>query len=278
MKRIILISAGVFLLLAATHAWAQETEAAPAAQVPAATRSEAECSGFITASQIPADLYVFGGADNDLFQLLRQYSPGEIVFLRNRTGGSVSAGTEYRLVRRARELFRSSRYEGQKWSIRSLGRTFEDVGRIKIVGNTPEGVLAEVTFACGPVFAGDLAVAFQPRDIPVYTPSAHFDRLAPVSGKTLGAITAAAKNSGMVGRGSIVYVNLGENDGAQPGQRYRIFRVFRDRLEAWLKASPTTPLESVGELVILNTQERSSTAIVVTSVREVLLGDGVSLE
>lgn len=278
MKRRILIFAGVFLLLAATHAWAQETEAPPAAQIPAATYSETECSGFITASAVPRDLYIFGGADNDLFQPLRLYGLGETVFLRNRTGQSVSAGTEYRLVRSGRELFRTSRYAGQKGSINALGRPYEDVGRIKIVGNTPEGVLAEVTFACGPVFAGDLAVPFQPRDIPVYTPSAHFDRLAPLSGKTLGAITAAAKNSGMVGKGSIVYVNLGEDDGARPGQRYRIFRVYRDRLEAWLKASPPTPVESVGELVILKTQEKSSTAVVVTSVREVTLGDGISLE
>ncbi len=277
MNRRIFIFVGVFIL-AVTPGLAQQPEGTPDAAMPAATYSEIECSGFITPSSVPNDLYVLGGADNDFFEPFRQFAPGEVVFLRSHAREGFAVGAEYRIVRRARELFRSSRYPLQKWSMRSLGQVYEDVGRVKVVGNTPNGVLAQVTFACGPILARDIAIPYQPRGIPTYVPSAQFDRFAPSNGKQLGAISAAANNSGTVRQGSIVYVNLGETDGVHPGQRFRIFRISRDRLERWLLAYPETPRESVGELVILTTQEKSSAAVVVTSVREITLGDGVELE
>jgi len=38
------------------------------------------------------------------------------------------------------------------------------------------------------------------------------------------------------------------------------------------------PRESVGELVILSTQQKSSVGLVVNGLREIFLGDGIELE
>jgi hypothetical protein len=254
-----------------------------------------DCSGFITLGAVSTDLYVLDGADNDLRGEYRQFGTGEYVYLRSRTGLAFAVGSEYAVVRRADEpvsrglvdpsgprplsvMGNVSWYPGQRWSIRSLGRPYEDVGRVKVVANTPHGAVAEVTFACGPIYPKDLVVPYQARAIPQYTRSARLDRFALPNGKTVGAITAARDNGGILGEGTIAYINLGREDGAAPGQRYRIFRIFRDVLDRGLKALPETPRETIGELVVLSTEEKSSVAIVTQSQREITLGDGIELQ
>jgi hypothetical protein len=268
---------GVFLFVAAAAALAQEASAPQAPAVPAASRADMDCSGFIAGSSLPRDLYVLDGADNDLHAPLRQFAQGETVFLHYGRGTNVAEGTDYALVRPGRQIFETSWYVGQQSSLRSLGKAYEDVGRVKVTRVTPQGAVAEVTFACGPVYPGDLAVPYKPRPIPEYTPTKEFDRFAPPNGKMWGAITASRNNLGVLGNGSIAYINLSESDGVKPGQRFRIFRLMRDRIEGFY-AFPDTPRESVGEIVILSTQEKSSVGIVVISLRQIFVGDGVELE
>lgn len=275
MHRKLLSLAGALLLFAATGTLAQEPEAAQPAVVPAATQSEMDCSGFIAGTPVSNDLYVLDGADNDFREPLHQFSTGNFVYLRSRSGQGFAVGSEYSLVRSAKELMRIKWYPSQGASVRSLGHPYEDMGRVKVTSVTPYGAVAEVTFTCGPIRPGDIALPYQPRAIPEYTPTTHIDRFAPPNGKMVGAITAAANNGAGAGQGRIVYINLGQEDGAKPGQRYRIFRIFRERLDAGFWALPETPRETIGELVILSAQERSSVAMVVNSLREITLGDGI---
>lgn len=294
MVRKILGLVGVFLLGCA-QGLAQNTDPAPQAaaapQVPAASTSEIECSGFISGNPIPEETWVFDGADNDLRSHYRQYKTGEHVFLRGGGKEAAAVGTEYRLVRpamawRSRWLFaggleplrafgQASWYPAQDWSIRSLGSAYEDVGRVKVVALSSEGSSAEVTFACGTIAPGDIAIPYLARPIPTYTPGMQAARFAPLGSAPLGAITAANSNAGALGMGSIGFLNLGEADGVHAGQRYRVFHIDRDLVEGWWKSAPNTPAETVGEMVVLFTKEKSSVAIVINSLREIDLGDGV---
>jgi hypothetical protein len=269
---------GVFLLVVAAAALAQEASTPQAPAVPAATRADIDCSGFIAASKLPADVYVLDGADDVFRQPLKQFSTGDMVYLRYGGGTKVAEGTEFALVRSGGQIFETAFwYGGQGGSLRSLGKPYVDVGRVKVTRVTSAGAVAQVTFACGPVHPGDLALPFKPRPIPEYTPTKDFDRFALPNGKKLGAITAAQDNVGMLGTGSIAYVNLGETDGVRPGQKFRIFTMMRDRIEG-LHAVPAMPRESVGELVILSTQQKSAVGLVVKCLREIFLGDGIELE
>ena len=65
--------------------------------------------------------------------------------------------------------------------------------------------VAEVSFACGPIYPGDIAVPFQSRTIPEYVP-AKLDRFALPNGKTQGAIVAARNNFASLANGDIVYL------------------------------------------------------------------------
>jgi hypothetical protein len=269
--------AGVLLLVAVTSGLAQEAAPTQPSPIPALTQGESECAGFITTNRVSEDLYVFDGADNDHAQPLRQFTMGNYVYLRSRSGANPAVGTEYRVVRPANQLFRAQWYQSQWGSIKSLGQIYEDIGKVKVLSVTPYGAVAEVTFVCGPISIRDLVIPSQARTIPEYVPTPNFERFPPPNGKLVGAITATRADEAYLANGHMAYVNLGQEDGARPGQRYRIFRIFRDQREGIL-ARKEPPRETVGELVIISTQEKSSVAMVVNSIREITLGDGIELE
>jgi len=218
------------------------------------------------------------GADDDLHMPYKQFTTGDMIYLRYGRGTNVAEGAEYAIVRSGRQTFETAFwYGGQGGSLRSLGKPYEDVGRVKVTRVTPVGAVAQVTFACDALYPGDLAVPYEPRPIPEYTPTANFDRFAPPNGKKLGVITAAKNNVDILGRGDIAYINLGESDGVRPGQKYRVFHIMHEQ-SADSPPARALPRESTGELVILSTQEKSSVGIVVFGLREIFLGDGIELE
>jgi hypothetical protein len=248
-----------------------------ASPIPAATPSQADCTGFITASNVPKDIIVLDGADNDLQSSIRQFTPAESIYLYSHRNARFSVGEQFSLVRPARALFRTTRYSGEHWSIRSLGKPYEDVGRVQVTRVTPEGAVAEVSFACGPIYPGDIAVPYQPRTIPEYVP-AKLDRFPLPNGKIQGTLAAARNNFAALAIGDIVYLNFGEKKGAKVGQRYRVYH-FLPHTRPWsLIVYPPEPRETVGEVLVLSTQEKSAAAIIVNGTREINLGYRVELE
>lgn len=246
-----------------------------ATPIPAATPSQAECTGFIAKSPFSADITVSNGADNDLEMKTRQYAVGETVYLRRRDKSSFSVGDQFSVVRVAKDTFRTVRYSGEHWSIHALGKPYEDVGRVTVTHVTPEGAVAEVNFTCSPVSKGDIAIPYQARPIPTYVPR-ELDRFALPNGNKAGVIVAARNNSASLMTGDIVYLNLGQKDGAQVGQRYRVYYI--EHRATLTLSSPPIPRETVGEVIVLSSQEKSCVAIIVNSKRHIDIGDGVELE
>ena len=219
----------------------------PASPIPAATQSQVDCTGFISASHVPTNIIVLNGENNDLESSIRQYAVGESIYLYRRGKRRFSVGEEFSLVRPAKELFRTTRYSGEHWSLRKLGKPYEDAGRVQVTHVTPEGAVAEVSFACGPIYPGDIAVPYQPRIIPDYVPT-ELDRFALPNGKIQGTIVAARNNFASLANGDIVYLNFGEKNGAKVGQRYRVY-YLPPRPGRWTIArlSPHPPRDCGGD-------------------------------
>jgi hypothetical protein len=237
-----------------------------------------DCAGFIAARGVARDIIVKGGADDDFQVPSRQFKTGQFVYLTFRQGARVTVGAEFSIVRPAGQQFHIPWYDGEGRSIRGSGQPYEDAGRVKVIRLTPQGAVAEVTFACVAIVKGDIAVPYQARAIPEYTPGQSLDRFAVAKAKLTGIVTAARDNNYYLGTGSIAYVNLGALDRVRPGQRFRIFRVVRDPARYWQFKQSDNPRESVGELVILSAYEKSSTVIVVNCLRDIVVGDGIELE
>ena len=201
MRRIAFTLAVVFLAVSAVTAQAQETGPA-ASSIPVATRSQADCTGFIANPPVPRDVFVLGGADDDFHSVVRQFVEGDSIFISHHEGGDIAVGAEYSVVRPAKELFRTMRYQGERWDISKLGTPYEDVAKVRVTHVNPEGAVAKVTFSCGSIVPGDTLVPFQPRAIPEYTVSQPLDHFMPLdSNKQHGRITASRNNYGYFGAG-----------------------------------------------------------------------------
>jgi len=277
-RRIFFALVVVFLGALAVVLFAQETQPTSPAPIPAATRSQADCTGFIASPPLSNDLSVIGGEDDDTHSVVHQFIPGKSVFISNRGKGDVAVGAEYSVVRPAKEIFSTQRYSGQGRAIDRLGTPYQDLGRVKVTHVNSAGIVAKVTFACVPIFSGDLLVPFQPRPIPEYTPTRPLDHFAPLdANKPQGRVTAARNNFGYIGKYNIVYLDLGENAGITAGQRFRIFKALSPEPTGFTH-SQRTPPEILGEAVVLSVQAKSCVAIIVASYREIAAGDGAQLE
>ena len=276
MRRVAFASAVVFLVLSAVAAQAQEPQPASPLPTPAASYSQAYCTGFI-ADSVPNNLFVLGGADDDFHSVVRQFVKGESVFISQQNSGDIAVGAEYSVVRPAKDLFETMRYQGELWDLRKLGRPYADVAQVKVTHVTPAGVVANVTFSCEAVVPGDILIPFQTRPVPEYNVSAPRDHFAPLDqSKAHGRIAASRNNFGFFGDGTVVYLNLGDKD-AQPGKRFRIYKVLSPEGTGVLSRKRTPP-ETIGEVVVLSAQSKSSVAMVVSSYREVSAGDYVEAE
>jgi hypothetical protein len=282
----------VLFLATALGAMAQGRKPAPVS-IP----TQAECSGFISAEPLPKEVYVLDGADNDFREKLRQFATGDYVYLRGKVG-AMAEGAEFRLVHAERvaalpyllrwtDIRESivptvSWVPGQREQIRKSGHPYDDVGRGRVIKVTPEGAVAQITFACGPVTRGDIALPYQPRTIPDYDASIRFDRFASLHDEKLrGAITGSPRNDAYLGQGDLAYVNRGSQDGVRRGQVYRIVRTDREApLDSYQSVFglPRLPQETVGAMVILSVEKKSAIAVVVASAREISIGDEIQLE
>lgn len=275
----------------------QSAKPAPNRPVPAATYSEFQCSGFIAGAPLPDAVRVFNGADDELFEPDYEYTTGDYIDLRRTDGKAFQVGQAYQLERpetgfglsprwapgklQQEILPQTSRYTYQRLNIKKLGRPYDDTGLVRIVKTTSEGAIAKVVFTCDGVNIGDIAVPYVPRPIPTYVPGTKWSRFAPSNGKLQGTIVAAAHALTYLGPGDIAYLNVGVNSGVRPGQRFSVFTLSRDALPRDLQgltAEGPVPRETIGELVVLRVESKSSVAIVIDSLREIAVGDGVQLE
>jgi hypothetical protein len=264
---------GVFCFFGFTSLFGQEGQPT----YPAASTTEMNCSGFIAGQPISKDIYVFNGVDDDMLSHVQAWWPGDHIFLRSRSGANIAVGTEYSLIGPGDERMRMQWYDGQNASVRSLGKAYGIAGKAKVVQTTPDGAIAEVTSACRMITRNLIAIPALNRPSPVYTP-APVNPFAPSTGKLMGAITVGMDNCYWLGGGMLAAINLGTSDGVAVGQKFRVFHVQNIEPAGAYTLPPPGPRQTTGELIVLAVEERSSLVKILSSTREVTLGDGVEQE
>lgn len=292
-----LMGGAAVLILVVGTCWAGPPESSQERARPAATFSQFQCTGFISGERQPAATRLYNGADNDLFEEMHSFTQGDLVYLRSSDGQSFRVGEAFSVIRPESGFLLNaqwlpgmienqiippaSRYKQQRMKIKGLGYPYNNTGLVRVMKVTPQGAIAKVVFACTAINPQDIAVPYVPQPIPEYVPGARIQRFSPPDGKLQGVIIAASAAGSYLAKGSIAFLNVGKGQGVQPGQRFRIFAVFRDNVTMgldMLTPAPKTPRETVGELVILHVQGKSAEGIVVDSLREIAVGDGVELE
>jgi hypothetical protein len=268
------------------------------------TYSDLACAGFISKQLVPNSRYVSGGLQTPN---TTKYANGELIYL---TGKDYQLGQQYEIVRELKDPNRYELFEGQHAMLKTMGQPYSELGHVRVIDTRSKSAVAQIEFSCEPIVPGDFVVPYTEKAPISSRPPVRFDRFLPATSKTSGRIVMGKDFDGSLGTGMKVYMNVGSNQGVKAGDYFHAFRNYEkdlhdpvDSLSFKASTSEDTqlkqasieqhmftqtggpvvhvrdlPRRAVGEIVVLSTTPTSSTGMIVFSMEDIHLGDGVELD
>jgi hypothetical protein len=254
---------------------------------------EIYCAGSFTMSPPPRDTYIISGVESNIRIAFNQ---GELVYINRGSSQGVQVGAEFLVSRPVQDSSASQWFVWQKDLMRAMGTEYADIGRIRVVHVDGKSSTAQIISFCDAMQRGDIVVPFAARQSPNFKAAAKLDIFAPASGKAMAMVVAMQDFGQVASAGRIAYVNLGTEQGARIGQYFRIFRFQGDRHALaytppgqehavdGFGAAPASwkwsdlPREILGEAIVLNVSQNSSTVLITDGVREIYAGDYIEIE
>jgi len=276
------LTAGILLAVTSTLQAADGTrpaltrEAAPASaplieRVPRAPRSvsgplaigvetDVYCSGYIgeVGELFPGAVVSAEKEKNQTFFML-----GDIVYIDIGERDGIAAGMEFTVVRPSQAV--------NKWGSVTdvVGRVYRTPGRIRVICAQERSAIAEISYSCMDVQVGDYVMPFEPIPVPLVRRTQVATMCDIPNGKVIGHILETRLGETPVGTDSIVYLDLGEADGLNPGDFLTVFRAS-GRAEGVRTV--------LGEASILTTRSRTSVAIITLMTDTMGVGDSVEIK
>jgi hypothetical protein len=283
-------------LLAASAASAQNGPVQSTQRVAEASSpdySAVYCSSFVSDEKMPADSYLISGEESNSKVV---FARGDVVFINRGSNQGVHVGDRYTVSRAETDFVEVQWFKWQDKLLKAMGTLYRDKGQLRVTEVHPNVSTAEVSFSCDYMQRGDIIRPFQDRPSPPYKDASKFEHFAPVSGKSVGMLVAGQDFSQEYGKNSLVYVNLGTNQGVSVGNYLRIFRYqgshaetagyldnYQDRIYGF-GATPVRyqwndlPREVLGEGIVINVSRNAATIFVTYSRIEMFAGDYVEIE
>ena len=252
----------------------------------AADHSDLYCAGEVRPAYEKTDVYIANSEEQKI-----GLSTGDLVYLSGgKDGNKVKPGETFVVIARGSEVFHPVT---DKW----LGTYVRRLGRVKVLAVQDRTSIAEITESC----QDRIEVGFEVEPDPGLTsPPARaisFSKLdVEPSGKPNGYVVYLQDGMNGAVAGSMVDVDLGTRDGvhagdvmliylsnASPrprdvtydykwdGKRY-VSQPLRDD-----SSHELFPRKPIGQLVVIRTEERTSSAKIVYSIRDVEVGSQVEL-
>lgn len=258
------------------------------------TLDDMYCSGFITTHRVPETHYVVGGQSSP--DQVHYAGPTDRIFIWG--GSDLKPGDRLQIVRHVRDPNQYERYTGERASIKQVGEPYFERGYVRVQEVQKNVAIAVPELSCADILPGDLAVPFLEREIPVFRP-VKLDRFAPPNGKPSGRIVLADEFDSSMGSKQKVYLNIGEDKGLKVGDYLRVTRRYdysyrepesglstrATEMEDTMNHPPKAPKGDIrdfprltlGDVIVLHVHPRSATALVVTALEDIRVGDGVEL-
>lgn len=184
---------------------------------------------------------------------------GDIVYLDGGQQGGLGPGDEFTVVEPLDVV-------DHPITNRRVGRFYRYVGRVRVLSVQADTAIAEIAEACDAIRIGSTLKPFVPEPIP----SERRTEMRPVNEPVAAAslqqaptILRAKDQVVSLGEDHVVFVELGETDGVEPGD---IFTVYRH-------AGANTPPVVLGEVALLSVHPLSSVAKIVESRYPIFVGD-----
>ena len=221
---------------------------------PEVKEADLNCAGFIRAEDVARDVKVLG-----------RYSDGktlatdnDYLYIGQGLEGGIKPGAIYEVLRPTR-------------SIDGLGMHYLEVAQVQIMLGQADHALGRITHGCEAVEIGDVLVPFNKTEFPALPAKRPFSGAMKTSGQIPGNViltkdsvlnsgsafgtdprvpnpggSLRSLDRGVVGEGSVVYLDIGKQAGAKPGD---LFIVFRDS-----KVVKTARV-AIAEVVILKVED-----------------------
>ena len=260
------------------------------------------CSGFVRKAKLPKDLLKVIARFDASGAVLA--SDSDYVYLSHGSEDGITAGGNYQVVRPTKTL---TNPEGRDSFTRELGMHYLDIAQIRVMVVQPDFSLARVMNSCGDAIeVGDLVMPLQPIVIPTPPRPRPFSPTMTTNSGVKGIIVSTKSvllnfgsmfrmsdeipgvrgndrlgvtEGGIAAAGSIVYINLGQDQNVKPGDIFIVYRNvdFDDRLFSAPREIERlrTARSAVGEVIVMQVGERASAAVVTYATDALSLGDAV---
>ncbi|HTS02732.1 MAG TPA: hypothetical protein VMN04_09425 [Thermoanaerobaculia bacterium] len=234
--------------------------AAISGPIPIGVEADVYCSGFLgEADERHSGRIV--AAEKEKNQTL--FMTGDILYLDIGSADGVEAGMEFTVARPERLV--------NRWnSVRDvLGRIYLTPGRLRVICAQERSSIAEIDYACSDVEVGDVVIPFEQIPVPLVRRTLPLTTCDAPNGKPVGHIVETRDAVTPIGTGTVVFLDLGESDGLNPGDFLTVYR-------------PSERAEGVrtvlGEAAILTTRSGTSVAIVTSMTDFMAVGDAVEVK
>jgi len=228
------------------------------------------CAGWVGEAneKFPGSIFSAERVDNQ-----RSYIEADLLYLDIGTDNGVEAGQEYWLVRPERLVYKFGSV------INVLGRVYRTPGRVRVICAQEQAAIAEIVLSCGEAEVGDLILPFEPVPIPLVRRTRPLTSCDGPTQKVVGHIVDVRDAITPLSTDTIVYIDLGEKDGLNPGDFLTVYRIGPSSFAAYGDARRRSDVRTIlGEMAILTTKSNTSVGII-TSMRDTMLvGDFAELK
>ena len=235
-------------------------DAGAAASLAPVTEEQAlQCAQYVVSEREDESLYIVGselGADKTAL------AERDVVYLNKGANAGVKAGDLYTLHHVAYTV--KHPVSGKK-----LGTKIETTGWVKVILVQEDTACAVIETVCADVHAGDYLKPFEKVNVPMVVRRAPAECCAPANGKIVRHVVDVQDDATIAAAGHFVTIDAGLDDGVAPGNVFSVFRI--------VYPSVPTPRDAVGEATVVAVRERTATAKVTYSRREIMVGDEVEL-
>ena len=257
------------------------------------TRSDMYCSGFLTNEKVSDKLFVAAGHNSP--DQTRFAGASDTIFIH---GQGIKEGDRYQIVREVKDTNHYEIFPGQKSALRNTGVPYLELAIVKITDVQKSTGIASFELSCADVMPGDLAIPLVERETPPFR-KVTLDRYTPPTGKPQGRIVMAKEFDSFLGSKYKAYLNIGADKGLKPGDYLRATRTYSATyhdpvagLSLDAKEYDDTqknphklpsgeisslPRRTLGDMIVLNVQRKSATAMILTALEDISVGDGVEV-
>ena len=187
-------------------------------------------------------------------------STGDTVYIQPQGNSSDSyiPGSRY-------TVFRTLAPTRDKKSIERIGTQYYLLGVVEITKNESRYSVAKVIDIYREIRINDQLMPYvqHPKQIPIVAPTEEIE----------GQIIVSEEHNELMGENTIAFINKGKKDNMFPGQNYEIFYNMNHHSFAKKKDSMMIEPIKIGSLVILHTENETSTVLIYDSSQRISAGE-----